>query len=70
MVTDLAGFYIVSVDVDECDDTAEKYGMDGTLPTLIYMNTAEENPEIARQPGAKDLETLKGHIKEHFGIPK
>lgn len=72
MIKERAGFYIVKVDVDDCDETAEAYGMldNPTLPTLIFVKFGEENEEIARQPGVKDKKALLDHIEKHFGISK
>merc|ERR1719242_334167 len=74
VIKELSGFYIVKVDVDDCEDTAEKYGMleNATLPTLIFLNLAEEESkqQIAKEPGAKDKDKLMELIEKHFKISK
>ena len=74
-VKERAGYYIVKVDVDDCEETAEKYGMldNPQMPSLIFLNLAEQDEskqEIAREPGAKDKDKLLEMIEQHFGISK
>ena len=56
--------YIGKVNVDDNDDTVEKYGI-RNLPTIVFI---KEGEEIGRMAGAVPKQKIEDKLKELFGV--
>jgi thioredoxin 1 len=56
--------YIGKVNVDDNDDTVERYGI-RNLPTIVFI---KEGEEIGRMAGAFPKQKIDDKLKELFGV--